>query len=193
MKNSPEINLIAEALNKIQARIDDVQKNATNPHLKNNYANLSAVLDTVRPMLSAVGLSVIQLPGYGDGVVYVETVLMHVSGQFISSTSASPLPKADPQGVGSCITYLRRYSLAALVGITQADDDANSVKAASVEQLCTFAQADRMQRLLDRCPESTQAWFTERFGSTQSVPKVEFDRLYAGIKAKLDETQGEQA
>jgi len=194
MKSSNSIAEIAQALNKLQVRIEDASMNAVNPHLKNKYADLQSILETIRAPMAAVGLSFTQLPGYGDDTVYLETILMHVSGEWIASTSAAPLTKKDAQGVGSTLTYLRRYALASLVGITQADDDGESIAIKSAgEKLCTFAQADRMQRLLDKCPESTQAWFTERFGSTQSVPKIEFDRLYAGIKAKLDETQGEQA
>lgn len=196
MKTSASIAEIASALCKLQVRIEDASANAKNAHLKNSYANLQSILETIRAPMAAVGLSFTQLPGYGDDVVYIETVLMHTSGEWIASTSAAPLTKKDAQGVGATLTYLRRYALAALVGITQADDDGQSIAIKSAgEKLVSFAQADRLQKLLDRCPESTQAWFAETYTDCQSVQKSAYDRLYAGIKAKLDELtkQGEQA
>ena len=67
-----------------------------------------------------------QMPSFENGVVSVETIVMHVSGEWISSISASPIAKSNPQGVGDAITYLRRYSLAAIFGLAQKDDDGNS-------------------------------------------------------------------
>lgn len=194
MKSSNSIAEIASALCKLQIRIEDASANAENKHLKNSYANLQSILETIRGPMSAVGLSFTQLPSYSEDTVYLETVLMHSSGEWMASTSACPLTKKDAQGVGATLTYLRRYALASLVGITQADDDGQSIAIKSAgEKLVSFAQADRLQKLLDRCPESTQAWFTENYGSPETVGKAEFDRLYAGIKAKLDKKEGEQA
>jgi hypothetical protein len=192
MKTSNSIAEIAKALAQLQVRIEDASKNATNPHLKNQYANLQSILETIRVPMAAVGLSFIQVPGYGDGVVYLDTQIMHTSGEWIQGTAAAPLTKHDAQGVGATLTYLRRYALASMIGITQADDDGASIAIKSAgDKLVSFAQADRLQKLLDRCPESTQAWFTETYSDCQSVPKAAYDRLYAGIKAKLD--QGEKA
>jgi hypothetical protein len=194
MKSSNSITEIAIAMAKLQIRIEDASANAENKHLKNSYANLQSVLETIRVPMSAVGLSFIQLPSYSEETVYLETVLMHVSGEWMASTSAAPLTKKDAQGVGATLTYLRRYALAALVGITQADDDGQSIAIKSAgDKLVSFAQADRLQKLLDRCPESTREWFAENHGTASAVPKNAFDRLYAGIKAGLDKKEGEQA
>jgi hypothetical protein len=193
MKQSQSIVEIAKALAALQVRIEDASSNAENKHLKNNYANLQSILETIRVPMAAVGLSFTQVPGFNDGVVYLDTQIMHVSGEWIQGTAAAPLTKQDAQGVGATLTYLRRYALAAMVGITQADDDGESIAIKSAgEKLCTFSQIDRMQRLLDRCPEPTQAWFAETYGDASSVPKALFDRLYASIKSKL-EAKGEQA
>ena len=67
-----------------------------------------------------------QMPSFENGVVSVETIVMHESGEWISSISSSPISKSNPQGVGDAITYLRRYSLAAIFGLAQKDDDGNS-------------------------------------------------------------------
>lgn len=123
MQHSDSIKAISAALVKAQAEIEHAHKNATNPHFRNRYADLTEVIDTVRPVLTKHGISVLQFPGYADGVTTVETVLTHESGEFIAGTAGARVQKDDPQGVGSAITYLRRYSLAAVCAIGQDDDD----------------------------------------------------------------------
>lgn len=127
MNKSEQINELAGALALAQAELENAKKTSNNPHFKSKYADLAEVLDTVRPVLAKHGLSFVQFPGYAHEpkVVAVETILMHKSGQFISGTVAAPVTKPDAQGVGSAITYCRRYSLAAVVGIAQEDDDGN--------------------------------------------------------------------
>ena len=105
MNKSESIKELATALNKAQAEMSKAHKKSTNPHFGSSYANLSEVLTCVKD---------------------VETVLMHESGEWISSVSGSPIVKQTPQGVGDAITYLRRYSLAAMAGLAQEDDDGNS-------------------------------------------------------------------
>lgn len=126
MNKSDEIKDLADALAKAQGEIENASKSSVNPHFKSKYADLAEVLNTVRPVFSAHGLSVTQMPSFADSVCSVETLLMHSSGQWISSTASATVSKNDAQGVGSCITYLRRYSLAAVAGIAQEDDDANA-------------------------------------------------------------------
>ena len=127
MNRSEQINELAGALALAQAELENATKSSNNPHFKSKYADLAEVLNTVRPVLAKHGLSFVQFPGYAHEpkVVAVETILMHKSGQFISGTVAAPVSKPDAQGVGSAITYCRRYSLAAVVGIAQEDDDGN--------------------------------------------------------------------
>jgi hypothetical protein len=128
VNKSEQINELATALAGAQAEIENATKSSNNPHFKSKYADLAEVLNTVRPVLAKHGLSVVQFPGYSHEhkLVAVETTLMHKSGQYVSGTVAAPVTKPDAQGVGSAITYCRRYSLAAVVGIAQEDDDGNS-------------------------------------------------------------------
>lgn len=123
MNHSETIVKLAAALVLVQREVEHAHKNATNPHFKNRYADLTEVIDTVRPVLAKHGLSVVQFPGYVDGVTTLESVLLHESGEWISGTAGARMQKDDPQGVGSALTYLRRYSLAAVCGISQDDDD----------------------------------------------------------------------
>ena len=124
MNKSESIAGLAKALAKAQGEVENPSKTIVNPHFKSKYADLAEVLNTVRPVFSANGLSFVQMPRFAEGMVMVETVLMHESGEWISEAACSPITKQDAQGVGSAITYLRRYSLAAFAGIAQEDDDA---------------------------------------------------------------------
>lgn len=126
MNKSDSIASLAAALAKAQGEIENASKNAANPHFKSKYADLAEVLNTVRPVFAKHGLAVTQFPAFADGLASVETVLTHSSGEWMSGTASAPVVKQDPQGVGSALTYLRRYSLAAVAGIAQEDDDGNA-------------------------------------------------------------------
>lgn len=126
MNKSESIAAISAAIAKAQAEVENAGKNAANPHFKSRYADLAEILNTVRPVFSAHGLAIVQMPSFDAGVASVETMISHSSGEWISSVCSAPVSKQDAQGVGSAITYLRRYSLAAMAGIAQEDDDANS-------------------------------------------------------------------
>ena len=126
MQKSESIAALAAALADAQGEVENAAKNAQNPHLKNRYADLAEILNTVRPVLSRHGLAVSQHPSYSDGMVHVETIMLHKSGEWMSSTISTPVQKPDPQGVGSACTYARRYSLAAIVGLSQEDDDGHA-------------------------------------------------------------------
>lgn len=121
---SEHINDLAAALAKAQAEIKPAAKDATNPHFKSKYAGLPAVWDACRAQLSSNGLSVAQLPiDSGEGRVGLRSMLLHSSGQYIACTYSTKLQQDNAQGVGSALTYLRRYGLAALIGVVADDDD----------------------------------------------------------------------
>lgn len=126
MNKSESIKEIATALCKAQGEMAKAHKKSENPHFKSKYANLSEVLTCVKDAFSDNDLSFTQMPSFDGGVAYVETLLMHTSGEWISSTAGSPISKQNPQGIGDAVTYLRRYSLAAIAGLGQEDDDGNS-------------------------------------------------------------------
>lgn len=128
---SAEIGEIAAALSVAQAEINPAEKNATNPHLKNKYANISAIYDAVREVLPKHGLCVVQTMLPTDGTrAHVRTTLAHKSGQWFASECVMPLDRqGGAQGMGSAITYARRYSLSAILGVvTDEDDDGNGAQ-----------------------------------------------------------------
>ncbi|MEK5085881.1 ERF family protein [Paenibacillus sp. FSL M8-0228] len=121
---SESIKNIAMALVKFNGEIEKIQKDSLNPHFKNNYASLDNIIDEVRPILQKHGLSIMQFPG-GDGERFsMTTMLLHESGEWIESQPIVMKPvKNDPQGIGSCTTYARRYSLSAFLSLNTGEDD----------------------------------------------------------------------
>lgn len=130
MTTSEQVNELATALAKAQGQIKGAIKDAENPHFRSKYADLASVWDACREALSKNGLSIIQAPrGVVSEVgwtVEVETRLLHSSGQWMGDTITVPVGKPDAQGVGSALTYARRYALASFVGVAPEDDDGNA-------------------------------------------------------------------
>lgn len=127
MSQSESIKNLATALSKVQGELTYAKKDSANPFFKSTYADLESVWDACRSLLAANGLSVIQMPGnYFEGRMWLITRLCHESGEWIEQEMSVPVPKADPQGAGSALTYMRRYALAAFIGVVQADDDGNA-------------------------------------------------------------------
>lgn len=114
---------ICAALIKAQADMGAVLRNAENPHLRSKYADLTSVIDAVMPALNAAGIAVIQPALSVDGERFVDTVLLHTSGESLSCRVPLILQKNDMQGYGSAVTYARRYGLMAMTGVAPEDDD----------------------------------------------------------------------
>ncbi len=124
---SPSLKSLAAALAKCQSELRNAKKDAANPFFNSSYADLSMVWDTAREPLTKNGLSVMQLPSAEGARVTVETILLHASGESISSRLTMTAKDAGPQSIGSAITYARRYALSAMVGIaSEEDDDGNA-------------------------------------------------------------------
>jgi len=123
---SPDIAELSTALCKAQGAMQGAVKDSTNPFFKSKYADLSAVWDDIRGPFTENGISVVQMPIGGVGSVGLVTQLTHTSGQWMRSKLTMVPMKSDPQGIGSCITYARRYALAAMAGVYQIDDDGNT-------------------------------------------------------------------
>lgn len=141
MQKSESIAALAAALAKAQGEMENAGKNSVNPHFRSKYADLAEIINTVRPVLAKHGISVTQFPSFDGTLAHVETIIAHQSGEWMSGTTSSPVQKADPQGIGSATTYLRRYSLAAVCNLAQEDDDANASSKAPKQS----AQAPKQQ------------------------------------------------
>ena len=126
MNKSESINELAAALCKAQGEFLPAKMNSVNPFLKNNYADLGSVIMAAKAACTKYGLAVSQPAFVQDGQVTVTTLLMHQSGQWLSSDMTLQLGddkgRSTAQAAGSIITYLRRYGLSAMLGI-YADED----------------------------------------------------------------------
>lgn len=185
MQKSDSIKELATALAKAQGQLENASKASVNPHFKSKYADLAEVINTIRPVFAEHGLSVMQCPSFDAGIVSVETVLMHSSGEFIASTVSAPVSKQDAQGVGSAITYCRRYALAAVAGIAQEDDDANgAVGKAPAKPVQPQSKAgkpkptlegDRFKNALDKVKSGEFPW--ERLASDYDLTEAQREEL----------------
>lgn len=132
MITSQSLGELGKSLAAAQGELEDASKSSENPHFKSRYADLAEVLQTIRPVLSKHGLSIIQTPGLYSketGCVEVTTRLLHSSGEYIQDTLLVPVGQPNAQGVGGAVTYGRRYGAAAIVGISQEDDDGETAVA----------------------------------------------------------------
>jgi hypothetical protein len=122
---SESVDKLAAALSKAQAAITFAAKDTANPFFKSKYADLASVWEACRAALTANELSVTQLPSADGLKVTLTTLLLHSSGQYLSSDLTMTAAANTPQAIGSAITYARRYALSAIVGVAQDDDDGN--------------------------------------------------------------------
>jgi len=127
--HSPQTTVAIKALVKAQAAMPHAIKDTINPHFKSKYADLAAVQVACLPSLQANGFAVIHSMGDGAGA-YVETLLLHESGASWSCRVPLRVDRDNMQGVGSAITYARRYGLMCLSGVAPDDDDGNAAAAA---------------------------------------------------------------
>jgi hypothetical protein len=123
METSNTMIELAKALSKMQGALKSVPKSSTNPFFKAKYADLDAVWDTVRKPLTDNGLSVIQTTYDQNEKIYLETMLLHTSGEWIRSCLPINAKEQNPQAIGSAITYARRYAISAILGVSADEDD----------------------------------------------------------------------
>ncbi len=176
MNQSESIDLLSAALVEFQRNAPPVVKNATNPHFKNRYADLAAVIDAVRGPLAEAGLAVAQLPD-GEDLI---TRLIHKSGQWISSRTPVKSSKPDAMGYGSGLSFARRYALSAILCLAAEDDDGVTASRPPRKPSPEPAQALRRMVAVDTGgtvkvgpypEETTRARLAEMFGA-KSVPYV---------------------
>lgn len=114
---------LASAMAKAQAEIRSAKKDAANPFFKSKYADLASVVSACRDAFAKHGLSVVQSTDFDDHGMWLETYLLHSSGEFIKGRYPIRPLKTDPQSVGSAISYAKRYTYAAMAGVVTSDED----------------------------------------------------------------------
>jgi len=129
MKMSETIGELATALAKAQGQIEAATKGSINPAFKSKYADINALRDVIREPLATNDLSILQFPRTSDNRVEVETMILHKSGEFMSEILSMPVGKPDAHGIGSALTYARRYGMSAILNLAADDDDGNAAVA----------------------------------------------------------------
>ncbi|MEC5422079.1 ERF family protein [Virgibacillus sp. C22-A2] len=178
MNKSESIVEISKALAKFQEEVKQPLKDADNPFFKSKYVPLENVVEAIAESGPKNGLSFVQWPKNDEtGRVGVATLLMHTSGEFIEFDAVfMKADKETPQGAGALITYLKRYSLSAIYGITSdADDDANSSSGNQASQSKTNGA-----RASDKQLNFVTKLLKEK--ATNDIPQ---DRLYNGLKNRM--------
>ncbi len=125
VKTSQETKELFSALCRAQAAIHHASKDSKNPHFKSSYASLESAIDSCKPHLNSNNICLIQVPGAEGRLVWVDTMLVHTSGQFIQGRLTIEAKGSDAHSVGGTITYARRYSILAFMGMGAEDDDGN--------------------------------------------------------------------
>ena len=201
-KSTPEL---FAAIAAAQGEVENATKNAQNPHFKSRYADLAEVLNTVRPVFAAHKLAITQSTEYDGTLVSVTTCIGHASNGYITNTAACVPAKSDAQAIGSASTYLRRYSLAAMAGVAQEDDDGNAAQhnrpaprrddlskriAGTPQDAAPLISADDVATIADLCrsTKTDTADFAKWLGFSDlaSVPASHFARAKRGLEAKAE-------
>jgi hypothetical protein len=116
-------NDLFAALAKAQAEYNYAEKASANPFFKSKYAGIEELIKATRPALTKHGLSVIQEPIWRDGILFLQTVLGHSSGQYRESLWPINPAKTDIQSLGSYMTYVSRYAYRLVTGVVTGDED----------------------------------------------------------------------
>jgi hypothetical protein len=207
MYQSNEINELMAALAKAQGKMTGALKDCSNPFYKSKYADINSVWTACREPLSENGLAVTQtIQEKDNGEIYLRTTLGHASGQWMSSVMPIRIrvdgKKNELHELGGCLTYLRRYALSALVGVTaDEDDDGNSVSGYKAQphkveqtpqiQMVTDAQLKEFESLISQCEEGYKARINEylvknNIRSNEFIPQKMFESLRTNMRQHID-------
>ena len=189
-KATPEL---FAALAKMQGEVENATKGSLNPHFKSKYADLAEVLNTVRPVLAANGLSVIQSPSFDGQTCHVTTTIAHSGGGYVSGMMSCVPAKQDGQGIGAATTYLRRYSLAAVCGVAQEDDDGNTAAHSkpATYPLISSGEAARIKESIESL-NIDEAAFLRHYG-VKSIGQLTTDKVPAIDKAFIAKNKSNSA
>lgn len=178
LPHPPPVGKLAEALARFQAKVKTIVKDkrarieSAKGKYEYTYADLASVMETIRGPLSEAGLAISQPTVFKDGGLWLRTVLIHSSGEYLESFYPLPNSAGSPQAMGSAITYARRYTLSSILGIvTEDDDDGRKAKPSVI----TKAQYDTLVKGAKAAGIATPEDFTKLCAS--KAPGVNPQRL----------------
>lgn len=185
---------LAKAFVAAQKAMEAVKKAATNPAFKTKYADLSEVVEAVVPALNNAGVGVLQNPAFDGDWVTVATTFLHETGASVTSVLRLKPSKSDPQGVGSAITYGRRYSLLAMTGAAPEDDDGNASsgprqqhqqqqRQAEVPSAAAQFAADQLRKCATK-EEFTSFWEGQKTGLRETLDAANFEHVIGVMRSE---------
>lgn len=192
---SESIEELASALSKAQGSFIHAKKDTKNEFFRSQYADLASVIDAAKKPLSENGLAVTQIVDTdSDGLMYLETMLMHSSGEWISGRYPIRPVKTDPQAVGSAITYARRYAFSALTGIAADDDDGNAASQADKKPSKASTKLAQPEINVDEYKKQLESAQTmqQLISTWQVIPKSlhrQLEQVKNDMKNKLSELE----
>ena len=192
---------LMDALSKMQGALGMAKKDSDNPFFKSKYADLATCINTAKEPMKEHGLSLSQHCSFDGNCVHCVSVLGHASGQFMTSELVILVSKKDAQGIGSAITYARRYSFSAVVGLSQEDDDGNAAsnKTAQKEKMLTESRerldAEENWRMITednievkaRKKDGTYAWKNLDNVTLKGLEFLRDDERFEGIKRFIEQ------
>ena len=190
MRKSDSISELSKALAKFQAEVKQPLKDKNNPFFRSKYVPLENVVEAITQEAPNHGLSFVQWALNDEqGRVGVATMLMHESGEWIEFDSVHmKADKETAQGAGALITYLKRYSLSAVFGITSdQDDDGNSASGNQAPKQEKMASNDQLGLLNNKTQELSQLYnmdvneLKSKLGIKQSHTEKEFKHLLTRV------------
>lgn len=196
MMQSEQIDQLVTALAKAQGDILPAAKDSQNPFFKNKYAGLPSIWAACREPLTRNGLAVIQTTEEKDGKLQLVTILAHSSGQWIKSHMPVISAKPDAQSMGSAMTYAKRYSLSAIVGVVADDDDDGERAVARNHKddvpVINKQQVDLLGGILQDCDETylKNLWAAltkQGINKLEKLPTSLFDRVMSAAKKNIED------
>ena len=183
---SEHINELVTALALAQSQIKGAKKDSKNPYFKSDYADLTSTWEAARDPLTKNGLAIVQTMEPREDQTILVTTLAHKSGQWIKSFLPLTIVKKDPQGVGSAITYARRYALSAMLNICPFDDDAESscgLNDKDVQEIKKYINGN----------QELQTYFCNRYKTSDlsSINRSQKTEMVQMIKKRNENKQGE--
>ena len=185
-----------KALAKFHENLVQPKKNAENPYFRNNYVTLEGVQKAIDDAAKGTGITYTQLVYDTDNGKTVQTIMIHSSGQVMRSGTLTLRPtKSDPQGIGSAITYAKRYQLAAMFGISSdIDDDGNKASAPKQQnnrhqrapQSRRPRQANKQPSLLER----RKGLYSNAIGNLSRTLNMDYNQADSDVKGMAKKEQG---
>jgi hypothetical protein len=175
MNRSETIAKISAALVKAQGEMGSATKDSKNPFFKSSYADLNAIREATIPVLNKNLITVLQPTTVFEGKAYVETTLLHESGEFLTSLTEIIAPKQnDPQAHGSGVSYARRYGLQSFLCVGAEDDDGEKAMGRNTKNVPTSASTVVKTNTVNGSPVGITAAGTAVETQSSTAPKKGF-------------------